>query len=80
MIIVLIAVKLWIWVKKMNKQRLKPCPFCGGKPKRMGDKIWNDYWIVCSKCGVTTPRLCSKEEVNDLWNKRVKKGEENETN
>ena len=52
--------------------KLKRCPFCGGKHKLKGDRIWDDYWITCDNCKVTTPRLLSKEKVIDLWNKRTK--------
>ena len=47
-------------------EKLKPCPFCGGKA------IWEHYgrWFVeCEKCGATIS-ADSQQGVFDLWNER----------
>lgn len=53
------------------KRRLKPCPFCGGKPRMdqhgsNGDPIDDDSYpvIECRRCGCGTTRL-SIEKIED---------------
>ena len=65
-------------------QKLKPCPFCGGKAKHKvgkyndtgsyGDKSKDKKWhgIYCTKCGVGQPKrkYFSNEEARKHWNER----------
>lgn len=62
----------------MNK--LKPCPFCGVRPKLLsgeGGTPWAHYSITCeSKCcllySVTTGDFNKQETAIKAWNKRAK--------
>lgn len=43
--------------KMIEKINLLPCPFCGGKAKRVAEG--GDHWIFCIKCKTTSN--CGKE-------------------
>ena len=49
--------------------RLKPCPFCGGKPLRFESHA---HWIqiICRECGCRTPLLPDPEKAVSIWNRR----------
>lgn len=53
---------------------LRKCPFCGGEA-RIGKRILDwatwDYKIECSKCHCETDVYNTKQEVIEVWNKRV---------
>ncbi len=71
----------------MPETNLRPCPFCGGKPKRKSakyhtlgiyggiEKQW--YNVCCSNCGISQPfrKYFSREDADEAWNRRT----ENET-
>lgn len=46
--------------------RLKPCPFCGGKANFQG----NGHWISCEDCLAETNYFDYKEEAIKAWNTR----------
>jgi Lar family restriction alleviation protein len=48
----------------MNK--LKPCPFCGGKDIRFFKS-----WLRCEKCGCETDFYSTVAEAIEAWNTRV---------
>ena len=57
--------------------KLKPCPFCGGKAV-----LWSDFdlcvttwYVACSQCGVQTKRTDSEDLCSERWNRRVEHGE-----
>lgn len=53
----------------MEKNKLKPCPFCGSEAKFIGDSIS----IKCPKCGcafIATNPLLTRMDVAGYWNKR----------
>ena len=61
----------------MSKLELKPCPFCGGKAeirKYHHYGLGDEYWVVCTSCGVHTPGgIDNKEHIEvKIWNRRVK--------
>ena len=61
----------------MNK--LKPCPFCGGIPKR--HKIKNDFFdtgtyitgyaVFCQNCRCSTEYELTQIEADKHWNRRA---------
>ena len=56
-------------------ERLKPCPFCDGKPlinsmSYGALRLKRVYWISCSVCGTRTQRN-EKSTVIKKWNRRV---------
>ena len=56
------------------QNKLKPCPFCGGKAykKRNWDFDGNDiYGIHCENCNAQTEYRCSEQEAIEAWNRRV---------
>ncbi len=66
-------------MNKIEKTRLKRCPFCGGKAKfETEGKYYAVYVSVkCSKCNAQTITLrasinySAREEVVKLWNERI---------
>lgn len=53
---------------------LYPCPCCGAKAKfteAFNSARWL-YWIECTECGLSSPPFPTKEECQEIWNKRVK--------
>jgi Lar family restriction alleviation protein len=57
--------------------KLKDCPFCGSKAKIIPYKINTHtgmamfYFAECSRCGVETPNMLTKEDAGIVWNRRV---------
>ena len=48
------------------------CPFCSGDAKFVEancSKGWL-YWVKCTECGSSTPAFTTKEECQDIWNRR----------
>lgn len=59
----------------MTETKLKPCPFCGGKPD-LGSYSSSGNWIVvCSKCEAETQVYETEQEVVKAWNARQVEGE-----
>lgn len=60
--------------KKATKRRepkLKPCPFCGGKPRFTW--LYEPDWVcvTCSKCKSSTTWKSKCSIAEDDWNRRV---------
>lgn len=54
------------------KQKLKPCPFCGGIAIVDMDEDWYWEWkVFCPKCGCDIGYFKTKEEAIKAWNKRA---------
>ena len=63
------------------KDKLKPCPFCGGKAKlaKQTVSMWflqfDSYYVVCDNCGARS-RIAvevaeEKDKAIEAWNMRV---------
>lgn len=51
-----------------EKEKLLPCPFCGGKAKLVSSV---ESWVECKSCGATS-RFCACDSgAIEKWNKRV---------
>lgn len=61
----------------MNATILRSCPFCGGAAAIITTQgVWErvpKFFVVCTKCGVETPRTSrSAHEAAKNWNRRPK--------
>jgi Lar family restriction alleviation protein len=54
--------------KWLNKEILKPCPFCGGEPELQ--HIGDVYVVKCKRCNARIERE-SEEFVVKHWNRRA---------
>ena len=59
-----------------ERDKLKPCPFCGGKPLIYKSMLDRTVWVVCSECGATSPSSFSEETVIEAWNRRMNDGQD----
>lgn len=54
-------------------QKLKPCPFCGGKAEasevRAGD--FNCSVVTCSECWAQSPHQVWRQDAIAAWNRRA---------
>ena len=54
-------------------EKLKPCPFCGGKAElweyRDLDEV--SYYIGCTTCGAQTKYTDSEDLCIEAWNRRA---------
>ena len=63
-----------------KKERIKDCPFCGGKAHLYNDFYYTLAYVKCSKCGIRTKEYKSRnwEDTNllaiEAWNRRVDNG------
>ena len=51
-------------------EKLKPCPFCGGKAVLKSYRFVNEFSVRCQSCGSTTDDFKTSEEAIAIWNKR----------
>ena len=54
-----------------EETKLKPCPFCGGKPviyKSISDR---KAWVMCSECGATSSSGFREKTAIRAWNRRT---------
>lgn len=68
-------------------EKLKPCPFCGGKGKIKREMV-NDYWfddlvtiqflfVKCTKCDAISKKIkisekyIAVEKAIEAWNRRI---------
>ena len=56
----------------MSDERLKPCPFCGGEAKVAHEytEEWKLEYVMCFRCGCSTPSAISEDTVIQIWNTR----------
>lgn len=52
--------------------KLKPCPFCGGKAEFSEDEFFCRYSVVCTECGAETNTYGVEQNAIDAWNNRVR--------
>lgn len=67
--------------------KLRPCPFCGGKPGLYlsdpaqfiaeGEPKEPFYSIRCSECMSGTANFFSIQKAAEAWNRRTEEGEQN---
>ena len=53
------------------KDKVKPCPFCGGHRVLLRLTPFDDYGsceAFCDFCGVTTPWISEPDEAYEFWN------------
>ncbi len=56
----------------MSKEKLKPCPFCGGKKIDINPNTFKDRWeIGCEICWAGVDRKDRKVAIK-AWNRRTK--------
>ena len=57
--------------EEIENNELKPCPFCGGKPKlfkhQLHDFVY--YFVHCEDCCDNPPKSTGQEAI-DHWNTR----------
>ncbi len=54
-------------------EKLKPCPFCGGKAELDEDyDSGNIFWVFCTRCGISTDTDYVSKEAIKAWNRRPK--------
>lgn len=56
--------------KWLNKEILKPCPFCGDEDIREYNEC-NHVWLECPECGARTKMCRTFGEAETLWNRRA---------
>lgn len=62
---------LFLMGKPMN-DKLKPCPFCGGKAEFILEGIVIGR-VRCSHCRISQTKLKTKKKAIKSWNRRAEK-------
>lgn len=61
-------------MKDCTEEKLKPCPFCGGKAETdYGCFRYESFFVYCLDCGayLCDPNIDSEKGVIEKWNKRI---------
>lgn len=55
---------------KSLREKLKPCPFCGGVAELKSTMGW--YWVICKRglCGASLNSRRKEARAISVWNKR----------
>ena len=56
----------------MSDERLLLCSFCGGEAKVAHEytEAWKLEYVMCFRCGCSTPPAISEDTVIQIWNTR----------
>lgn len=54
-----------------REKKLKPCPFCGGKPRIIRIGHTKVHYIECAECRAKTKQAESKDSAIEAWNRRA---------
>lgn len=54
---------------QISRQKLKPCPFCGGDKIRLTN--WGLYRCWCANCLAQAANEISEKDAVEAWNRRV---------
>ena len=54
-----------------KEKKLKPCPFCGGKPRFIRIAQTRYCYIDCSACGAKTKQIKGEDLTIEAWNRRA---------
>lgn len=56
----------------MSDERPRECPFCGGEAKVAHEytETWKLAYVMCFRCGCSTPSAISEDTVIQIWNTR----------
>lgn len=62
----------------MSEIKLKPCPFCGSKVKKVSLPFLGTQMFICKRCGAD---VCFNgaeygQKAVDAWNRRIEKTKE----
>ncbi len=57
----------------MPETKLKPCPFCGGKIKKVTAPIASTQMFICRKCGADVCFYGAEhgKKADEAWNRRA---------
>lgn len=61
--------KLIEWAMSEHEEKLKPCPFCGGRA-RTGTDGEEGHTVFCTSCKVETDAYADKKTAIKVWNRR----------
>ena len=68
-------------IRRMEMEKLKPCPFCGGKAEMLINEYEDsrkEYLVACTECdGMVERWRKTEEEAVEQWNRRVNDKEAN---
>lgn len=61
--------KLIKWAVSEHEEKLKPCPFCGGRA-RTGTDGEEGHTVFCTSCKVETDSYADERTAIEIWNRR----------
>ena len=61
---------------RMTMNKLKPCPFCGGKDSGILTTSYDGYWfaVFCENCMAHTRKCRQEKDAIEAWNRRANDG------
>ena len=63
-----------------EKDKLKPCPFCGGEARLITTKEAPEAWVECNICGASSEFKPVEENAIKCWNSRAEIASEQNEN